>query len=31
LDKEKLTKIALFISSLYIDSNEDKVQSSRDE
>ncbi|QUW23337.1 hypothetical protein JSQ81_07370 [Sporosarcina sp. Marseille-Q4063] len=31
LDTEKLTKIALFISSLYIDSDEDKVQSNRDE
>jgi hypothetical protein len=31
LDTEKLTKIALFISSLYIDSKEDKVQSNRDD
>lgn len=30
LDMEKLTKIALFISSLYNSSNEDKSQSSRD-
>ena len=31
LDMEKLTKIALFISSLYIDSNKDKVQTNKSE
>jgi hypothetical protein len=31
LDVEKLSKIAIFISNLYVNSNEDEAQSSSDE